>query len=169
MVDAALTRAMRSLVRSVLRPIASVRGSRRTWRNERIGPIRHGLEDAWIELISKTLEWPSPDSVLSDAAPLPFRPNGPASVYKWLRAEPRTLPAAEPFSHFEMPVLDEGRLFWTSLRHRLPVIFAVLAATHEHEWFDDSGLREHPSWAGFETAAEAVSYTHLTLPTILLV
>ena len=153
MVDAALTRAMRSLVRSVLRPIASVRGSRRTWRNDRVGPIRHGLEDAWIELMSKTLEWPSPDSVLSDAAPLSFRPSGPASVCKWLRAEPRTLPAAEPFSHFEVPVLDEGRLFWTSLRHRLPVIFAVLAATHEQEWFDDSGLRKHPSWAGFEDAA----------------
>ena len=153
MVDAALTRAMRSLVRSVLHPINAVRRSRRTWRNGRVGPVRHGLEDAWIELLSKALEWPSPDTVLSDAAPLPLRPNGPASVHRWLRTQKPVVPSGDPFAHFSLPDLDEERLFWTSLGHRLPVIFAVLQACHGDKWFENGKLIEHVGWDGFDDAA----------------
>lgn len=156
MVDAALTRAMRSLVRTATRPVASTIGSRRRWRNRRVGPIRHGIEDAWIELLSKTLEWPVPNGVMADAAPLRIRPNGPASVHRWARTADADLPAGEPFDWFRLPDLDTGPLFWTSLGHRLPVIFSVLAASHDGPWFRDGRLREHPTWSGFAVEARGL-------------
>lgn len=160
MVDAALTRAMRSIVRLASRPIAALCGSRRSWRRARVGPIRLGIEDAWIELLSKTLEWPTPEGVMPGAAALRFRPRGPASIHRWIRSSPSGLPAGAPFDYFSIPDLGQQPLFWTALAHRLPVIFAVLNACHDGPWFADGSLREHPRWDGFDEQARRYQTEH---------
>ncbi|MEM7093229.1 MAG: hypothetical protein AAF567_09525 [Actinomycetota bacterium] len=149
MVDPALTRAMRSLVRSALSPWKSLRSSRRDSATGRVGPIRHGFEDAWIELLSKTLEWPAPEGVMPGAEPVRFRPAGPASVHRWLVDGSAELPRGEPFDWFRLPEVKNEPLFWTALAHRLPVIFSVLQACHDGPWFDAGHMRRHPGWDGF--------------------